>query len=187
MFMGEFEVFRRLLRLLAAILVGIGLIAGGIPSDAHQMGCRKWPHSGGILYLQHYVGYVDFASYPEYRDAIYDWNQASTPTLFYDGGTPTSYQVKSITNSYSDGWPGLAIIYPGFGCPINDAVILLNTRLMVTYNYFDRRHVECQELGHVLGLDHNTVPEGSCMNDQTYWQYYISSHDISDINALYPR
>lgn len=169
---------------LTTVLVIVGLITGSSPGQAHA-GCNRWPHSSGVLWLQHYVGYFDFGSYPEYRDAINDWNQPATPIDFYDGGTPQSYQVKSVSSSYPDSWPGYAIVYNSF-CSISEAVVLINTRVMVNYTYSDRRHVECQELGHTLGLDHNSS-DASCMNDGTYYQYYISSHDISDSNAMYPR
>ena len=171
-------------RMLMSIVLTAGLVAGTIPSAAHS-GCLRWPFSGGVLSLQHYVSYVDFGSYPEYRDAINDWNQPATPIWFYDGGSPQSYQVKSVTSSYTETWPGLAIVYTN-GCTITDAVVLLNTRLLVNYTYADRRHVECQELGHTPGLNHNDIPTGSCMNDATYWQYYISTHDIDDVNLMYP-
>src|SRR6266545_6571194 len=71
-------------RMLMSIVLTAGLVAGTIPSAAHS-GCLRWPFSGGVLSLQHYVGYVDFGSYPEYRDAINDWNQPATRIWFYDG------------------------------------------------------------------------------------------------------
>lgn len=48
-------------------------------------------------------------------------------------------------------------------------------------------HVLCQELGHVLGLDHNRLELDTCMNDQAPLGSATAPnlHDVQQLNLIY--
>ena len=118
-----------------------------------------------------------------------------------DLGTPIQPQITNankgditVTESFSPFWLGLARIFID-GDHITRGEVKLNTKLLDDYPAGAADHVLCQEIGHVLGLDHNRdgaqggSPDDSCMNDQVslFATQYTSpnSHDTGQLNANY--
>jgi len=122
--------------------------------------------------------------------AVSEWAGLGTPI------TPTLVGGRkgdiAVSEGFSPFWLGLARVFVEGG-HITSAEVKLNTRLLKSYGPAVADHVLCQELGHVLGLDHNRdgaiggSPDDSCMNDQGHLGEYTSpnSHDVELLNAIY--
>ena len=75
----------------------------------------------------------------------------------------------------------------------------MNTTLLQGYGAFVADHVLCQEIGHVLGLDHNHADLDTCMNDggaattQAEWLAILNAagsdspngHDTAELDLAY--
>ena len=98
----------------------------------------------------------------------------------------------TVKEAFSPFWLGQARIFLD-GDHITKGEVKLNTRLLNSYGEAAADHVLCQELGHVLGLDHNRdgteggSPDDSCMNDQATLGAFPApnSHDIDQLNLIY--
>ncbi|MCH8815738.1 MAG: hypothetical protein IH957_11740 [Chloroflexi bacterium] len=116
-------------------------------------------------------------------------------------GTPIQPQITTakkgditVTEAFSPFWLGLARIFID-GDHITKGEVKLNTKLLDDYPAGAADHVLCQEIGHVLGLNHNRdgaqggSPDDTCMNDQVnlFTTQYTSpnSHDTDQLNANY--
>ena len=98
----------------------------------------------------------------------------------------------TVKEAFSPFWLGQARVFLDDG-HITKAEVKLNTRLLNNYGAAAADHVLCQELGHVLGLDHNRdgseggSPDNTCMNDQTTLGAFPApnSHDTAQLNLIY--
>lgn len=96
--------------------------------------------------------------------------------------------MRVYSGSYgSTSWLGIAEIRSVNGCQIRDGRVRLNRSWLDSGSYTNtnRRHVACQEIGHLLGLDHDRASTTSCMNDTVLTQPQPSSHDIASVNVWY--
>jgi hypothetical protein len=90
------------------------------------------------------------------------------------------------------GWLGLAEVWVDKKGHIVQATIKLNDPLFVpgTYNEFAKRHILCQEVGHVLGLGHLRDPTSESCMDETHgindpaWAY-PNAHDLEQLERIY--
>jgi len=101
-------------------------------------------------------------------------------------------EIKAQSKSFGNvGWIGLAQIWVQGGHIVKGEV-KLNEFYYAFYPDLDRpdvrQQVYCQELGHVLGLDHQDGA-GSCMNDENdlFTTAYPepNGHDINQLNDIY--
>lgn len=83
----------------------------------------------------------------------------------------------------STGWLGLAQINRTSGCTILQGTSYLNRSYLDGYSRTARKHVACQEVGHLWGLNH--VYTATCMNDSVLSYPYPNAHDRDAINAIY--
>ncbi len=122
-------------------------------------------------------------------DGVVEWASLDTriqPTMTESKGNIT------VKEAFSPFWLGLARIFVEDG-HITKAEVKLNTRLLQNYGADAADHVLCQELGHVLGLDHNRdgasggSPDDSCMNDQATLGAFPApnGHDTDQLAAIY--
>jgi len=135
---------------------------------------------------------VNKAASPLYNvpAAVSEWANLGTPI------SPTLVSGRkgdiAVSEGFSPFWLGLARVFVEGG-HITSAEVKLNTRLLKSYGPLVADHVLCQELGHVLGLDHNRdgaiggSPDDSCMNDQGHLGQYTSpnGHDTDQLNVIY--
>lgn len=129
-----------------------------------------------------------------------DWTKSAVlNTSIVAGGTtpsqcnPTKGRVEVCNAKYGqNGWLGLATIWLS-GSHIVKGTVKVNDTYYNTAKYDDpyaRRHVLCQEVGHVFGLGHQ-VKAGSktCMDDKNglFSQDYIhpNQHDYDQLKAIY--
>lgn len=112
-----------------------------------------------------------------------EWAALGTPIQPVNSSGKGSITVKEASNTF---WLGLARIFIE-GDHITKGEVLLNTRLLANYGPAAADHVLCQELGHVLGLDHNRVALDTCMNDNASLGSATSpnSHDAETLGIVY--
>lgn len=155
--------------LLLILLVGCGfppLIIEPPPAGppecsagAHDWNAYHWPSDGLLLTaVDRTAGAYDVPSHGE------RWSSLGTPIQFGAGGVPVEVIVGG---DLDDGWLGLASVKLDWTGHIKSARVTMNTLALDRANLglAARNHVLCQELGHILGLDHNRDALDTCMND----------------------
>lgn len=143
-----------------------------------------------------------------YIGALDDWN---TPPLQFSkkldlfsvqGGVsntkrcpPTAGRVEVCNNTYgNNGWLGVAQVWLS-GSHITQGTVKLNDTYFnrTSYNNSEwRNFVMCQELGHIIGLDHQdenngNVNLGTCMDytNNPATNQHPNDHDYTQIDAIY--
>ncbi len=125
-----------------------------------------------------------------------DWSKSTVlDTKIVAGGTrpkscrPTSGQDEVCSANYGNsGWLGLAQIWITGGEHITQGVVKNNDYYFgnSTYQYnntAEMQHVICQEIGHTLGLDHQST-SGASLN--TCMDYYHNTSN-SDTKSTHPN
>lgn len=172
--------------LFGAFAIGVLLFGATVASADHAWNNYHFPSYN----LSPAVVDNTSSSLYDIEASVLEWSGLGTsiqPTL-----TTASKGDITVKEAFSPFWLGLARIYVDGG-HITKAEVKLNTRLLNSYGAAAADHVLCQELGHVLGLDHNRdgatggSPDDSCMNDQTTIGSYTSpnSHDTDQLNLIY--
>lgn len=154
-------------------------------ASAHYFG-GKFPHSSGQWL---YLGYTRSGSfYNEAGAAAASWHNTPTRLVVF----PESYSSSEIDfygYAYNATWWGYSINHPcyGSGCSYTWADEQLNTNTLNSETSFTRQKVATHEMGHGMGLAHTSDWWYSSIMKQGYLSYNTpQSHDINDINALYP-
>ena len=152
-----------LLPLVVAVAVVSGLLIAGTAS-AHQWSCWHWHRGGSAVYI---YSYNQTSTYWPSEYARRDIHYRPHPVYL----TPVGYHTdQSFLDGYfgATGWVGLAQIMNYSGCHILHAHATLNR----SYGYSSAasQGVQCQEIAHTLGLQHNSL--GDCMG----LGYYASSN-----------
>ena len=183
-------------KIIAAIIAVLGLLTvATVASADHAWSVYHWPGDN----LRPTV--VDKTSSPLYDvpAGVLEWADLGTP-IQPEMATVGKADIKvgeSVIRSSS--FLGLAGIYLDDAGHITKAEVVLNTRLLVDYDPAVADLVLCQEIGHVLGLDHNRdgdsggLPDDTCMNDKVDLfdlvavQQHISpnGHDTDQLSAIY--
>ena len=125
-----------------------------------------------------------------------DWSQSTVmDTSVVAGGTrpktcrPTSGRVEACSANYGNtGWLGVAQIWISGGVHITQGTVKNNDYYFgsSTYPYnneAEKLHVICQEVGHTLGLDHQST-DGSSLN--TCMDYYHNT-SATDTQSTHPN
>lgn len=124
-----------------------------------------------------------------WSSAITDWNNAGTPASFINGSrTSQDIRLSSIHDPATDN-DGRAMWYFNGDHYTYSAYSWINTYYTNNYSSLKARSVASHELGHILGLEHETG--AVLMNGNTadrYDRYNIyrpAADDRAGINALY--
>jgi len=122
-------------------------------------------------------------------DVVADW--AGLPTSIQPSYEASgSGDIKVVAKRGNPNWIGLAQIKIDSAGHILEGKVTLNS----AYANYDNgigtaniwKHVLCQEVGHILGLQHS--PEDTCMNDafETLGMYTTpGGHDLQQLNLIY--
>lgn len=115
---------------------------------------------------------------------VAEWAALNTPIQPGDADKKGEITVKEATSVF---WLGLARIFIDEDGHITKGEVQLNTKLLEGYGAAAADQVLCQELGHVLGLDHDRVASDSCMNDQATLGDATSPgfHDGQQLGIIY--
>ncbi len=181
-----------------------GLLSGLVPAQAgHSWGDWHWARASNPVALD-IVDSMEGKWNPLLPLVNSDWNQSSVIENRVAAGSdliaereaclPIDGKIHACNAPYADAtWLGLATVYPvdlKFE-HIKMATVQVNDTWFLTPLYDNdiaRRHVLCQEVGHVFGLDHN-YSEPTCMDDvdglfDAAYQK-PGSHDMQQLSSIY--
>jgi len=177
--MKRLSVFRSVL--IGALAVATVLGAVAVARADHSWNGYHWSSSN----LSPTVVNKTTSSLYDVPAGVAEWDGLGTPIQ----PTLTTATKGKITVSESSSvfWLGLARIFIDANGHITKGEVKLNTRLLRSYGAAAAEHVLCQELGHVLGLDHNRTETDTCMNDQAPLGSAVSpnAHDKDQLNLIY--
>ena len=121
------------------------------------------------------AGVSEWASFP---------NSPVTPVILAEG----KKGEITVTEAFNQFWYGQARVFLEDG-HITKGQIKLNTRLLNPLGADAADHVLCQEIGHILGLQHDRTAPDTCMNDtidlSVSPQTSPNPHDIDTLIAAY--
>ncbi len=99
-----------------------------------------------------------------YEPDLEAWNSDTHPIRLRDSGTGFTITVKDGGDANS-GWLGLASVWVNSKGHILRGEVTMNLTLLARYGPNVAAHVLTQELGHLLGLDHQRGADDSAMDD----------------------
>ncbi len=156
-------------------------------------------HSWENYHLPHYAVEqpVVIANTSSYTPDLESWNTlAGNPITLVDSGSGFTIEVRDGGDANS-GWLGLASVWANGEGHISKGVVTMNLTLLAKYGPNVAAHVLAQELGHILGLDHQRGADDSAMDDcagrGSGWLACLSSvagmtpnaHDGEELAAKY--
>lgn len=156
----------------------------------HRWGCYRYPDGAIGVWVPEGNDYTNIFMEEIFWDAD-SWGSSTHLALtripdwkMFDLDT-----VNAYWGTFGEtGWLGLAIIYLySDGCTISVGQALLNLTYLDNGNYSrtNKKHVACQEVGHLFGLDHNRQASDTCMNDTLLTAPQPNAHDRDLINSIY--
>ena len=155
---------------LSTLFVGMGVVMG-----SHSWNGYHWDSDT----LAPTVKNKTTSSLYDVPAGIVEWSALGTPIQ------PVLTDAKkgniTVSEAGSRFWLGLARVFVEDG-HITKGEVKLNTNLLVGYGAAAADHVFCQELGHVLGLNHQAGD--SCMNDTFATLGDFTSPDAHDAEQL---
>src|SRR5712692_7695962 len=197
--------FKKLISL-GGLVVVTAVVLAASASASHSWGGYHWARTANPFTLKlgdNVSGLWD----PMLVTASSDWSQSSVmDTTIVAGGAkprncrPTAGRVEVCSASYGNtGWLGVAQIWISGGVHITQGTVKNNDYYFgsSTYKYnneAEKLHVICQEVGHTLGLDHQST-DGSSLN--TCMDYYHNTsatdtlsthpnqHDYDELGIIY--
>ncbi|HUP61357.1 MAG TPA: hypothetical protein VNA69_13150 [Thermoanaerobaculia bacterium] len=176
---------KRAFVLLLSLFLLVFMVTGAVASN--RWGCWKYANyainwynggSGDYWYIYNEEARTDSNSWHNYTDI-------SLTSVSAAGSTD---HVNAYAGSYgSTGWLGIAEIQRYSGCTVYQGRSRLNRSYLDngSYTRTNKKHVACQEVGHLFGLQHNRSSSTTCMNDTILSAPYPNSHDQSMINSIY--
>jgi hypothetical protein len=184
-------------RILSAVLL-LGALAtfSAVPASAnHSWNGYHWARTSNPFTLK--LGDNVSGTWDNHLATVSsDWSKSTVlDTTIVAGGTnpkpckATSGRVEVCSASYGNtGWLGVAQIWITGGTHITQGVVKNNDYYFgsSTYQYnneAEKLHVICQEVGHTLGLDHQST-SGASLN--TCMDYYHNTSN-SDTKSTHPN
>ena len=116
---------------------------------------------------------------------VSEWTTLGTP--IQPSFSPGTKGKVVVSEGFSPFWYGQARIFLDSSGHITKGEVKLNTLLLEPLGAAAADHVLCQELGHVLGLDHQRTASDSCMNDIATIGSATrpNAHDAEQLGVIY--
>ena len=176
-------------RLAVAITVlVVALFATSASVGAYNLFGGKWSSVNPLVFCVS-ASYDDL-SY-RWLDGLYYWRQAANPPFTYQTSCTTNLITLLDANYSAVDWDGVTHLDPSLTAnPYTSGYATLNWYFLQNYVINKRISVASHELGHVLGLDHNTgcvlMVIDSATRYDTCGIYTPQSDDVAGVQALYP-
>lgn len=166
------------------VVVVLGLAAGSWAS--HRWSCWKYANASISFYNGASGSYYNYFQQEGLTDSN-SWHNYTDLNLTQVGAHGNTDHVNCYSGYYGfNGWLGIAEIIRYSGCTVLDGHSRLNRSYLDTgYTVTNRKHVACQEVGHLFGLNHNRSSSTTCMNDSILSAPQPDAHDQSLINSIY--
>lgn len=191
----------KLNRLAAATAAAVLTCAVSVSAYAnHSWNNYHWARTTSSFNLQ-VVDSVSSSWEDELTRALGQWSQSSkldlTVTSYSNSSTTrrscsaVSGKIRVCNYAYgSTGWLGLASINLDSGGHISQGTAKMNDSYSSSFASQDeRRHVMCQEVGHLFGLGHTSEDgssQGTCMDySQSVYSTAPNQHDYDELAAIY--
>ncbi len=162
----------------------------GFPLGAwatHRWGCWKYANYS-ISWYNGGTGDYWYIYNEEARTDSNSWHNYTDISLNPVSAAGSTDHANAYNGYYgATGWLGLAEIRGYSGCTVYNGRARLNQTYLDngSYTRTNKKHVACQEVGHLFGLGHNTGSTTTCMNDTILSAPQPNSHDQSLINSIY--
>lgn len=177
---------KRLFVFWAALLALCAIVATSATYASHRWYCWKYAN----YYIRWYNGGTgDYYSIfeEEAKGDSNSWHRYTDIYLATVSSAGSSDHVNAYNGYYGGtGWLGIAEIRSYSGCTVYNGRARLNmSYLEGGYSRTNKKHVACQEVGHLFGLGHNRGASNTCMNDTILTAPYPNAHDRDLINSIY--
>ncbi|HEX2049316.1 MAG TPA: hypothetical protein VHJ34_01645 [Actinomycetota bacterium] len=180
---------RKRVAILLAVFLGASVLSFAPQASASHYwycsGSTPWKYANYTVYF--YNGAPGDWYYVYQEETFTDsnsWNPYTDLAITQVGAAGSSDHANAYAGYYgATGWLGLAQINRTSGCTILQGTAYLNRSYLDGYSRTARKHVACQEVGHLWGLNH--VYTATCMNDSVTSYPYPNAHDRDAINAIY--
>lgn len=167
---------RSLARAGVILAVVVTALLAASTAQAHQWGSWHWNRYGSSVTIR---AYVSGPNVTWSRAAVADWDR-NTILYLPDPGSHTDMSVFA-GNYGNTGWGGVAEIINYSGSHITHGHARVNT--YYGYGQSDFIGIQCQEVGHLFGLDHSN---DGCMGKGYYNNLnYTVQHNWNDIYNMY--
>lgn len=172
------------LALIVACVVGFY----GTAWASHRWGCWKYADANINFYNGATGSYAAIFADESLNDSNswHNYTDVNLNSVFASGKTD---HVNCYNGNYGfNGWLGIAEIRRHTGCTVKEGRARLNTSYLENpgygFNLTNKKHVACQEVGHLFGLNHQ-YQNDTCMNDSILTQPQPNIHDRDLVNSIY--
>ncbi|MBX6351137.1 MAG: matrixin family metalloprotease [Clostridia bacterium] len=141
--------------------------------------------------LDYRFGSITEASKTAFTYSLAAWNNAQQSARFAAGDSSAPVTLSDVDDPGA-AWDGITYLEPCGGCQYTSAVAELNTHWTSSYTGAERQSVAAHELGHVLGLGHESgavlMNPYTCGETSRWCTYGINtpqSDDVQGVEDLY--
>ena len=184
-------------KLVAGAVIAFALVVAAPVLATHSWNGYHWARTSNPFTLK--LGDNVSAAWDSYlATTSSDWSKSTVlDTTIVPGQArskcrPTSGKVEVCSGSYgNNGWLGLAQVWVS-GSHITQGSVKVNDTYFAQAQYntpSERNHVMCQEVGHTLGLDHQSTSGATlntCMDySSSTTSQHPNQHDYDELVTIY--